>query len=179
MKYVFFSFSLFLILSSHSQGKVFDESILIAESEKFITDALARIENPEGANCIYDSGAFTIKHYFDREGRLVKTVKTNTIAAAAILGSPTTEIYDLKGNLVLRRKQGYDGEIYFLTIFKYNSFNLVAEEYHLDTYYIYRLFHKNNSNYKDNKNVYYNSKGKRVNSWKRAKRKNQTKLFPI
>ncbi|WP_439153422.1 hypothetical protein [Winogradskyella sp.] len=177
MKHKLFAFLLFSFLFCHSQNEIFDEDILVSKSEEIIVDALKRIENPEEAGCTYDLGDFMIEHYFDNDGRLVKTVKTNNIASAAILGNPTTEIYDLKGNLVLRRKQGFNGEIYFLTIFKYNSFNLLEEEYHLDTNYIYRLFHKNNSNYKLNKKIYYNSKGKRVHSWKRAKRKNQKKLF--
>lgn len=179
MKHYIFIITLFLFNYSYAQGIVFDENTLISKSEEIITDALLRMENPEEPNCTYKLGAFEIKHYLDREGRLVKTTRKDIYASAAILGAPTTEIYDLNGNIILRRKQGYDGEIFFLTLFKYNSFNLVAEEYHLSTYYIYRLFHKNNSNYKNNKDIYYNSKGKRVSSWKRAKRKSQKKLYAI
>jgi hypothetical protein len=118
-----------------------------------------------------------IKHYLDADGRLVKTVKKNIIAAASILGAPTIEIFDFKGNLVLRKKQDYNsGEIYFLTLFKYNSCNLIAEEFHLSTYNIYRLVHKNNSNYKENKKIYYNSDGKKVKSIRRTKRKDIKKI---
>ncbi|WP_370091375.1 hypothetical protein, partial [Winogradskyella sp.] len=127
MRYTFLSFLLFLALLSHSQRKVFDENILIAESEKILNNASLRIYNPEEADCDYDLGEYWIKHYLDSDGRLVKTVKKHNFAADAILASPIVEIYDLKGNLVLRKKQGYDGEIYNLTLFKYNSFNLLAE----------------------------------------------------
>jgi len=179
MKHYIFIITLFLFTYSYSQGIVFDENTLISKSEEIIADALMRIENPEEPNCTYKLGKFEITHYFDTEGNLVKTIRKDIYASDVILGAPTTEIYDLNGNIILRRKQGYDGEIYVLTLLKYNSFNLIAEEYHLNTIYIYRLFHKNNSNYKNNKKIYYNSKGKRVRSWKRAKRISQKKLYAI
>lgn len=177
MRYFIFGFLLFLQFSIYSQEKIFDANTLIIEGEKIITQASLRIENPDEADCTYDLGDFIIKHYLDADGRLVKTVKKNIIAAASILGAPTIEIFDFKGNLVLRKKQDYhSGEIYFLTLFKYNSYNLIAEEFHLSIYNIYRLVHKNNSNYKENKKIYYNSDGKKVRSIKRTKKRDIKKI---
>jgi hypothetical protein len=148
----------------------FNENILIEKTNQIIDEYSDRIHSTEEKDTVYGSNFLKMTRYYGNNNKLIKRVNLNPRSPLGISGL-RTEIYNDKGNRIIERNQDRNGKIWYLSIKDFDESGNLIKEMTFDFKYVFTKLYEYDSENKLIKIVFYNSKGRKVKSEKRAKRK--------
>jgi hypothetical protein len=151
--------------------EAFNEKDLIEKSNQIIKDYSSQIHTTEIKDTTYLKINFLrMTRSYDKNRNLLKRVNINTYSSLGFNG-PRTELYDAKGNIIIAKNEDHYGNIWYLSINEYDDDRKLIKQVLFNMTFIYTKLYTYDSKNKLTNSIYYNNKGRKVKSEKRAKRR--------